>query len=266
MSKLVIQFRCLCFFVRDLEKGRMHVLTPATCGCEHGGVDRHAAFLVFPKEGGRLNAAGNFKQDGEDGKADYVEMDGWALTLGKARGRAVLGLKKAALDLNAVAQAAISPGLVRGRRDKRITSRVTLRGGSMTSTLAPGFWNFNRKKQIPMARDVVWTIHNLPDAPLEVRRSRFAVGQRPNPKGDEEVVTLLPNVRGEFRLEFHNSMLGDFGKPLETRDPDRAARHFKAYYTLYDRPRRRPIPKFVTSPDVGVVGCLGAVGTVPPSE
>ncbi|MFL5382408.1 MAG: hypothetical protein ACJ8GN_07865 [Longimicrobiaceae bacterium] len=260
--KLVIKFRCLCFFVYDPEKGQMHVVAPATCGCENGGggsvIDRHGAFLVFPKAGGRLNATGNFKQDDEEGKVDFVEMEGWAMTLGN--GTAALDFQSL-VDLNDVTGGAVHPALVRGPRDRRISSRITLQGGRMTTTLTPGTWNFDGE-EVKMARDVTWTIDDIPGDTLVVRRSRFVVGEQPNPEGDEEVVELQPNQRDEFRLEFHHSMVGDFGRPLETRDPDRAAGHFAAYYTLYDQPAKKPIPKFVTSPDIGVLGCLDAKGTV----
>jgi hypothetical protein len=259
MSKLVIKFRCLCFFVADEATGRMHVVTPATCGCEDADVEKHAAFLVFRKEGGRLNAAGNFKQDSEEGKVDYVEMEGWSLTLGNGT-PTDFDLLSSTVDLNTVTGDVVHPALVRGPRDRRISSRITLEGGRMTGTVDPGIWNFGGQGNIRMARDVSWTIDGFPDGPLSVRRSRFAVGQQPNPQGDEEVVQLHPNHRGELRLEFHHSRDGDFGRPLETLDPNAAAHHFKAYYTLYDRPAQMPIPEFVTSPDIGVVGCLDGRG------
>jgi hypothetical protein len=262
MSKLVIQFRCLCFFVADEATGQMHVVAPATCGCENGGVEKHSAFLVFPKDGGKLNAAGNFKADGEPGKADYVPMEGWAMTLGNGTST-VFALPSSTIDLDTVVGKGVNPALVRGPRDKRITSRITLQGGQPTGTMTPGIWSF-QGAEIPLARDVTWTIDGFPDGPLSVRRSRFAVGQQPNPAGDEEVVLLKPNKRNEFRLDFHHSREGDFGRPLVTLDPDSAAQHFAAYYTLYDNPPAvQPIPTFVTSPDVGVVGCLDGGGHTP---
>jgi hypothetical protein len=258
-KKLKIRFRCLCFFVRDEKTGQMHVVTPATCGCE-GGVVKHAAFLAFPKEGGRLNDAGLFKEKGEPGKADFVPMDGFSMVLPGNGTPAVLDLRPSTVDLNGLAKDAVNPALARGPRDPRITSRITLPSGKMSSTVTPGDWDFNGKKKLGLARDVVWTIDGLPDEPLVIRRSAFAVGEEPGP--EEEVVEIKPNSKGEFRLEFHHAMEGDFGRDVKTVDPNEASRHFVAFYGLYDQPVGRPLPKFVSAVDVGVVGCLGAVGTV----
>jgi hypothetical protein len=266
-KKLIIKFRCLCFFVRDEETRQMHVVTPATCGCEaEGGVEKHAAFLVFPKQGGRLNAAGNEKEPGEEGKVDYVEMEDWALFMPRTRQPAVLDVPASAVDLNAVTEDVLAPALVRGPRDARITSRITLPSGRLADPVAPGTWDFAGNR-IAMARDVSWIVDDLdvPDGePLVLRRSSFAVGQDPNPEGDDDPIGIPANSRGEFRIEFHHSMKGDFGRQLETRDPNRAAGHVKAYYTLYPRPAKQPIPQFVTSPDIGVVGCILMTGAVPP--
>jgi hypothetical protein len=261
MAKLTIKFRCLCFFVRDPEYGQMHVVTPATCGCGGNG-EKHEAFLVFPKAGGRLNAAGNIRADGEEGKVDFVEMEDYAIVLPSNGAPADLDLGPSTVDLNAVAGGGVDPALVRGPRDKRITSRITLPSGRIASSAVPGTWNFDGQEKIGMARDVFWTIDGLPDEPLVVRRSRFAMGEDPNPEEDEVVAEITPNSRGEFRLEFHHSLEGDFGRPLETIDPNAAARHFLSYYDLYDAPAKKPVPAFVSSPDVGVVGCLDARGTV----
>jgi hypothetical protein len=264
-KKLIIKFRCLCFFVRDEATGQMHVVTPAACGCENGGVEKHAAFLVFPMEGGRLNAAGNIAAVGEEGLVDYAEMEGWSLTLPGNGTPAVLDLLRTAADLNAVTQDTLEAALVTGPRDPRITSRITLPSGRMADDVAPGIWEFDGKT-VALARDVSWIVDDLPDGPLVVRRSPFVVGQEAAAGDDEVVATIEANVRGEFRLEFHHSMEGDFGRPLETRDPDRAAAHVKAYYTLYRQPAKQPIPKFVTSPDIGVVGCILMTGSVPPPK
>jgi hypothetical protein len=154
----------------------------------------------------------------------------------------------------------VNPALVRGPRDGRISSRITLPSGGITSAVTPGRWDFNGEKGLQLARDVVWTIEGLPDEPLVIRRSAFAVGQEPGP--EEDVVEIQPNADGEFRLAFHHSMEGDFGRKLNTVDPHEASRHFMAFYDLYDQPANRPLPAFRSAKDVGVVGCLGAMGTV----
>lgn len=264
-KKLMIKFRCLCFFVSDPATGQMHVVTPASCGNANGGVDKHEAFLVFPKAGGQLNAAGNFKGPGEKGMVDFVKMENFAITLPGNGTPAVLDdLRPSTVDLNAVTGDTVPPALVRGARDKRITSRITLPSGRMVSTTSPGIWNFAGQQKIPLSRDVFWTIDGLPDdEPLVVRRSSFAVGEVPDPQGGQVVAEIPANSRGEFRLEFHHALKGDFGRPLVTLDPQASARHFGCYYNLYDHPgAEKPIPEFVTSPDVGVIGCINGRGEV----
>jgi len=258
-KKLKIRFRCLCFFVRDEATGQMHVVTPATCGCD-GGVVKHAAFLAFPREGGRLNAAGNFRAENEPGKADFVPMEGFSIVLPGNGAPAALDLPPSTVDLNGLAGDVVNPALVRGPRDKRITSRITLPSGGITSTVTPGRWEFNGSKKLGLARDVVWTVDGLPDKPLVIRRSAFAVGQEPGP--EEDVVEIKANSKGEFRLDFHHGMEGDFGRELNTVDPNSASEHFVAFYDLYDQPAARPLPRFVSAADIGVVGCVGAAGTV----
>jgi len=261
-KKLIIKFRCLCFFARDKAGKRMHVLAPATCGCEDGGagIEKHRAYLVFPRDGGPLADDGTFMDGGAGGAVDYVDMEGWSLTLPGTGTPATLGFDPSTVvDLDAVTQDVLSPALVSGPRDARISARVTLPSGRMDTVEAPGIWKFDGQT-MSMARDVIWVVDGLPDEPLVVRRKRFEVGADPAAGAEEIVAQVEANVRGEFRLEFHHSMEGDFGRPLQTRDPGRAARHFKAFYALYDNPAHQPIPEFVTSPDVGVVGCIPAGG------
>ena len=113
----------------------------------------------------------------------------------------------------------------------------------------------------PAARDVFWTVDGLPDEPLVLRRSRFEMGQEPGAEA-EEIATIQPNALGEFRLQFHNTVPGDFGQPLKDRDPDEAAQHYAAYYRMYgDIPASPHLPRFVRSRDVGVVGCVLGGGT-----
>lgn len=261
-TTLVIKFRCLCFFVRDEEKGQVHVITPATCSCHHNGrVDEHEAVLVFPREGGRLGESGNFKRPDEPGKADYVTMEGWSVVLPGNGDPIRPEFRSSVLDLNAVAGKPVDPALVRGPRDSRISSRITLNGGQMTGAVTPGTWKFGGQ-MLGLARDIVWTVTGLPDGPLELRRSRFEVGQEPNPQGDELVETIQPNARGEFRLEFHHALKGDFGSELKERDPSVAVEHFLAYYGMYDGAAAQPLPEFVHSQDIGTIGCIIGGGTV----
>lgn len=257
-NTLSIRFRCLCFFVRDEATGQMHVVTPATCGCE-GGVAKHAAFLAFPKEGGRLNSAGNFPQPGEPGKADFVPMEGFCITMPSNGTPAVLDLSPSTVDLNPRAGDEVNPDLVHGPRDPRITSRITLPSGRMDSTVTPARWELTGES-LRLARDVVWTIDGLPDAPLMIRRSSFDVGQQPGP--EQDLVEVEADADGEFRLDFFHGMEGDFGHELSTVNPNQASEHFVAFYDLYDNPADKPLPKFISAPDIGVVGCVGAAASV----
>ena len=258
--KLKIKFRCLCFFVRDEETGLMHVVTPATCACEEGGVDQHEAYVVFPKKGGRLNDKGNFKDPGEVGLADYERMEGFAMVLPSNGTSAVLDFRPSIVNVNGLTGDTVNPTLVRGPRDKRITSRITLPSGKMTSAVTPATWKLPGMNKIALARDVIWTIDNIPAETLMVRRSPFEVGKEPG--AEEDLIEILPNSRGEFRLEIHHPLKGDFGRPLEERDPEVAARHFHAYYGLYDQPGSTPDLVSVSVEDEGSAGCVGSGGTV----
>lgn len=265
MATLRIMFRCLCFFVRDEERGEMHVLTPATCGgCSSGGIPQHEAFLMFPKEGGSLNTVGHFRKPGEPGKNDFVKMEDFALFLPSNGSSAVLKFDQSIVDLNSITADTVAPLLARGPRDVRISSRVTLRSGRMVEPEAPGNWDFGGQPEIPLARDVSWIVEGLRDEPLELRVSRFGKGQQPNPAGDVEVARIAPNADGEFLLQFHHGLRGDFGRKLEDRFPEEAVRHFRAYYGLFDQPAATPLPKFVKSEDEGTVGCIISGGTVRP--
>lgn len=258
--KLKITFRCLCFFVRDEETGLMHVVTPATCGCEEGGVDAHEAYVVFPKKGGRLNDQGYRREEGQEGFADFERMEGFSMVLPSNGTNAVLDFRPSVMDVNSLAGDVVSPALVRGPRDKRITSRITLPSGKMSSAITPATWKFPEGKKIALARDVIWTIDGLPDEPLMVRRSPFEVGKDPGP--EEDLIEIRPDSRGEFRLEIHHPRAGDFGRPLEERDPKVTSRHFKAYYELYDQPVLTPLPEVVRVRDDSSAGCVLGGGRV----
>lgn len=259
MAKLIIKFRCLCFFVRDEATGRMHVVTPGTCG----HVEKHEAFLVFPKEGGQLNSAGNFKQPNQPGKLDFVQMDGWSAVFPETGRPAGLGLTRGVISLNHAAGGSVLPEVVSGARPSRITSRLTLPSGSMSAPVIPGTWKFVGET-VGLARDVFWTVDGLPNQPLVLRRSRFEVGKEPSTE-TEEIATIQPNPLGEFRLQFHNTLPGDFGQPLKDRDPNVAAQHYAAYYRMYGEiPAAPHVPRFIRSNDVGVVGCVLSAGTTNP--
>lgn len=261
MAKLIIKFRCLCFFVRDEATGQMHVVTPGTCG----HVEKHESFLVFPKEGGDLNSSGNFKSKNQPGKLHFVQMDGWSAVMPETDKPARLGLARGVVSLNHVAGRPVLPEVVSGPRPDRITSRLTLPSGRMSDPLIPGTWKFVGET-IGLARDVFWTVDGLPDAPLVLSRSKFEVGKEPDDNA-EEIATIQPNQDGEFRLQFHNTLPGQFGRPLEDRDPDEAAQHYAAYYRMYgDIPASPLVPSFVRSRDVGVVGCVLSGGTTGPGH
>lgn len=251
-NTLIIKFRCLCFFVQDGD--RVHVVTPATCSCHHGGqIDEHEAVLVFPREDGPLNRSGYFRLPGEPGKADYRAMEGWSVVLPGNGQPVVLDFQPSVLNLNGVAGRPVDPALVRGPRDARISSRVTLLGGGMGETVTPGTWTFGGQT-LKLARDVTWTVPGLPDGPLQLRRAPLAVGEEPGQ--DELVAEIEPDGRGEYLLEFHHALKGDFGYPLKERDPRVAIQHFLAYYGMYDGAADEPLPEFVESPDIGTIGCI----------
>jgi hypothetical protein len=255
MAKLIIKFRCLCFFVRDEATDRMHVVTPGTCG----HVEKHEAFLVFPKESGRLNSLGHFRKPNQPGKFDFVEMDGWSMVFPETDRPARLGLTRGIVSLNQAAGGAVLPEVVTGPRTGRITSRLTLPSGQMSDPEIPGTWTF-LGETVGLARDVFWTVDGLPDQPLVLQRSTFEVGQEPGRETEE--ITIQPNHSGEFRLQFHNTLPGDFGHPLKDRDPGEAAQHYAAYYRMYgDIPATPHLPRFVRSRDIGVVGCVLGGGT-----
>lgn len=261
-TKLIIQFRCLCFFVRDEVNAHMHVVMPATCGCAgSAGIDQHEVVLVFRQKGGRLNAAGNFLKPGQQGKADFRRMEDWSLVLGEDGGKADLTLPPSVVDLGPVTGDTIASSMVLGPRDPRISSRITLKGGMATATKDPGFWDFANMKDIPMAQDVTWVM-DLPPGPLTLNRLPFTVGGHAKPEVEGPIPVLHPNASGEIRLEVHHVMLGDFGRPLKERDPNVTAQHFGAFYNLYDAPESRPLPKFTRSKDTGVVGCIPGGGTM----
>lgn len=262
-TKLIIKFRCLCFFVRDEVNQHMHVLMPATCGCAGGaGIDQHEVVLVFRQKGGRLNSSGNFLKPGQEGRHDFRRMEDWSLVLGEDGGKADLTLPPSVVDLGTVTGGTIASGMVLGPRDPRISSRITLKGGSANpKTMDPGFWDFAGLEHIPLAQDVTWTM-DIPAGPLTLNRVPFTVGGHTKPEVEGPIPVLHPNDRGEIKLEVHHVMLGDFGRPLKVRDPDVTAQHFGAFYTLYDNPASRPLPKFNESNDTGVVGCIPTGGTM----
>jgi hypothetical protein len=259
MEKLIIKFRCLCFFVRDEATGKMHVVTPGTCG----HVSKHESFLVFPKEGGRLNSLGHEKKPTQPGKFDFVQMDGWSMVFPETDRPASLRLTSGIVSLNQAAGGPVLPEVVSGPRTDRITSRLTLPSGQMSDPEIPGNWKFVGET-VGLARDVFWTADGIPDQPLVLSRSRFEVGQEP---GETEEITIEPNQLGEFRLQFHNTLPGDFGRPLPERDPDEAAQHYAAYYRMYgDIPAAPHLPEFVNRRQVGVVGCVLSAGTTNPPK
>lgn len=261
-TKLIIQFRCLCFFVRDEVNGHMHVLLPATCGCAGGaGIDQHEAVLVFRQEGGRLNTEGNFLKPGQQGKSDFRRMEDWSLVLGEDGGKADLTLPPSVVDLGTVTGGTIDSRMCLGPRDPRISSRITLRGGGPAGTKDPGFWNFADREEIPMAQDVTW-IMDLPPGPLTLNRLPFTVGGHAKPEVEGPIPVLQPNASGEIRLDVHHVMLGDFGRRMKDRDPNVTAQHFGAFYNLYKAPASRPLPTFVRSKDTGFVGCIPTGGTM----
>lgn len=278
-TTLQITFHCLCFFVTDEQTRRVHVLMPPTCDCgrnrswrwwERGtppgthrvrGIDQHVVRVVFPKEGGRLNADGEFAKTPEEGKSDYLEMEGWSLVLpGTGSGAVTNTFPDEVPDLSLITKRRIDRALLTDQRDPRIISRITLDGGEFQSQMGVARWKL-AGKEIKMAQEVTWIVRDLPDGPFSWSRIRLTLPGELRTAADTEQLPVLEPKNNRLLIQVYHVMERDFPVFLD-RKPDVTAQHFGAFYGLFDRPRRRPIPKFIRKEQTGTVGCLGARGTV----
>jgi hypothetical protein len=268
-TTLEITFHCMNMFVEDEVEKRVHVLMPPTCACTHEpigdhmveGVDQHIVRVVFPRIGGRLNAARDaFVERPEDGKTDYVELEGWSLVLPGRGGEADLGdFPDEVADLTKVTGLRIGRALLGPNRNPRVAARVTLDGGRFLKQKGVATWKFDGR-EIELAQEVTWIVEGLPDGPFSWSRTRLKpAGERPTESDTERLPDLYPNAQGRIKILVFHGMERDFPK-LQEREPHVTAQHFSAFYGIFENPPQRPIPSYLRKEVEGGIGCLNSRG------
>lgn len=263
-TTLEVRFRCMCLFVTDEETGHTHVLMPSTAACGHGAqgvVAKHVVKLVYPLKGGTLNAEGEKRVP--SGQKQDDDLEGWSLMLpGIAGGdppRVVRNKSVILPDLSDVTKIKIARTLFNGTNDPRLAARVTLTAGGIADKRAVADWTFiDDGKEIRLAQEVVWRVENLPDKPLRLRKVRLGAGDDPAPGDVQHYPAIHADPNGVIRLRVVHTMPDDFPMP-KNRDGHEAAKHFAAFYSLFDHRGETPLPKFIRKDQVGTAGCLGAM-------
>ncbi len=250
MSALEIEFHCLCVFVPDPANKRVHVLMPATGGEGADGNPPHESAA-----GGGGNGHSHDHPDGAQGHVHErhivrivhkdlpcpVDMEGWALRLGRARRPIDLGLvprypenDAELIDLNKHTERRLDRALLRERVDRRLIARVTLREGYMLSANADAKWLMKRQP-ICLANRVVWRIDDFRGGRLEWKRLTA--------KGDEPLGTFdelsAPNDVRHVHI-FHTTRKGLAGTSTSLTEKE-VREHFRVFLELYGiRPQDDP--------------------------
>jgi hypothetical protein len=260
MSALEIEFHCLCVFVPDPQNKRVHVLMPATGGegadgdpphepAAGGGGDGHP----HDHPGGAAGAHGHVHERHivrivHDDLDCPVDMEGWALRLGRARRPIELDLvprypenDAELIDLNRHTTRRLDPTLLRERADKRLIARVTLREGYMLSANADAKW-LMKGQPIYLANRAVWRIDDFRGGPLDWKRLTA--------KGDEPLGTFdnlsAPDDVRHVHI-FHTTQKGLAGD-VTILTEEEVREHFRVVLELYgirrkDDPRDLLLPK-----------------------
>jgi hypothetical protein len=286
-TTLEVRFRCMCLFVTDEQTGHTHVLMPSTAACGHGAhtghdgetaigetgaaggegapahghVARHVVKLVYPLEGGTLDAEGETRVP--SGHKQDDDLEGWSLVLPGIEGGdppAVVKNESVILpDLSDVTSFKIDRALFNGTNDPRLAARVTLTAGGIADKQAVADWTFiDEGKEVRLAQEVLWRIENLPDEPLRLKKVRLGAGGDPAPGDVQHYPEIHADESGVIRLRVIHTMPDDFPMP-KNRDGHEAAKHFAAFYSLFSQRAVPRLPKFIRKDMVGTAGCLGAM-------
>jgi|SRR5215213_2138974 len=275
--KLVIRFRCLCFFAPDERTGQMHVLMPDTGAHAHHGHGAHGA--------GGADGQGNGNGHGVDkhvvrlhyppfGDDDFLKLEGWRLEFGKGLGPADLRLpfeviagpnasqvRVEVADLGRVTGKGIARALVGPNPGPSVVSHVVLHAGSAIDLTPDTVWELDGK-ELAMASELVWTIPGIPGDRLVLEPERLDEAREPEP--NHGIPELVP-TDGVVELRVFHVTEQDFPPPLKGLWPATAAQHFSIYYELYPGldERKKKLPRHkgnLGGPETLSVGCTGATG------
>ena len=235
---LYITFSGLCLFAPGPD-GTLQVLLPEIRG--GGGATSHEPII-----GSEV-----IYQPGAPGETD----DLWHCRLGrgvvdltdlKTSDSLKFDLSPASVvDIRRIADAPLKPTAAR--------VQVLLKKGALCTdcdTVYGARWwmvyPFEFPKLMHMATKIHWKVSGITNKVGDGEGLRLSY---PPVVGDEcKLFTLRPDARKEIRIDIYNTPSDEHpGKPNPAEEeilPLGSAKHFRAYYDLFDKPKRRTVPKF----------------------
>lgn len=257
---LEIHFHCLFCYVRDPNEQKVHLLAPATKGHDHpgSGVCPHVVRVIRVRPGTCEHHPYTHEIITLDGKEDWAE--GWAVTLpeGTVEPPPDTLLPDLILDYTHHSKGRkIPPGHLGQHPGGKVASRFTLLGGDVASCVVDTFWEVEGQN-VDLAREVVWTIEDIPGNQLVWSRTRL---------NGSAATQQLPPLEAEesfMRLDIFHVQAGDFPPPFKRRRPDENAAHVAAFSDLFDGSAAVPlVPKVRPGQRRSItVGCASVKGEV----
>lgn len=243
MATLKIDLNCMCLFVTNGEPNPVHVLLPATCGCD-------------PK----LNHVVRLLYTDPQGKVEKKEMEGWALTL--RRGAAAPGdvpssaeairEKREVVNLTDLTGSRVAPEVMTGAGEGKVVSRVSIHGGVIEEVATqPDRWILGTHDG-GMAHQITWRVDN-------VEMEWTSIGAPGKPPLESLAEVKQEDEDGEvYQLYLYHVLKQDVPKDLpppdgeETLDEVDIQAHFPMYYPLLAAGRQVPsgfVPKLFVGDD-----------------
>lgn len=243
-------FAGMCLLVRDDDKQKLHVLMPPTGRNSHRsqhGIDEHFVRLRYDIQHERPTENTN-KYKGVARFTD-IKMEHGLIDLSGITGTPDLNYRPDIVDLQPVTNQPISRTLLEGHNPgDKVLSRVTLAAGSIGRYDRGGRWkldeNIPDKDAKYMAISVTWTIPGIDQEVLELEIKALNDEREP----ESERKTLYP-IGGTIDLSVLHTPEPELRPCPPTGMPDKhqEAKHFKAYYDLFNLngSHSRPTPIFV---------------------
>jgi hypothetical protein len=234
-----INFSGLCLFAPEpggtVGPDRMHVLMPKVAHHTHGP-DRHIPVVYFDVahlSPTPMPLKNIFAQ---------VLLRGHTMELGS--GGATLALCSQMANLKEVTGRDAKPNLFGSDPDKRLDSRVTLSGGSMTAASEGYCWEWDPGVVRRISHQVEWTIPGLTTLPLQLEAID---AETTNARTLPPLYPVAGDAGDVIYLYIHHvpsaELPPDQDKGHELM-PGQETPHFSAYYSLFGGPVPTRVPRY----------------------